>query len=73
MSVLFNQKRNSNDVLAGFRMPEEMASRIERLCQQLDLSRSQIVRRCIENYGPYKQCNPIQPRPSQEHREVVSR
>jgi hypothetical protein len=60
MSVLFNRRRNSNDILAGFRMPEEMAGRIEVLCRQFDLSRSQLVRRCIESYEPYKKCSPIQ-------------
>jgi hypothetical protein len=29
MTVVFNRTRNANDILTGFRMPEEMAYRVE--------------------------------------------
>jgi hypothetical protein len=53
--TIYNRTRKGNDVLVGFRMPEWMATRLQELCQQSDLSRYQLLRRCIENYEPYKQ------------------
>jgi Ribbon-helix-helix protein, copG family len=61
MTVVFNRTRNANDILTGFRMPEEMAYRVDNLCRELDLSRSQLLRRCIESYEPYRRSDPVQP------------
>jgi hypothetical protein len=56
--TIYNTLRKSNDVLVGFRMPDGMATRLNELCRDSDLSRSQLLRRCVESYEPYKRCDP---------------
>jgi predicted DNA-binding protein len=53
--MIYNRTRSCNDVLIGFRMSEEMAMRLNELCRETDLSRSQLLRRSVESYEPYKQ------------------
>jgi hypothetical protein len=49
--VLVKQNRTTpSDHLAAFRLPTEMLKAIDLLCSKLDLSRSQLIRRCISEY-----------------------